>query len=138
CGAVVVARARVAAYGDQTFVPFKLALAQAERADCRRNGRAFAVRVGMSDAEVAALAGAPVPWRSGPQCWLYRAIRPGTAIDGASGVTGTVARFLGREHQALQGRRERAWLAATGTTEDAAARSVIAGQGPGERCRLHH
>jgi hypothetical protein len=27
---------------------------------------------------------------------------------------------------------------AIGATEDAAARSVIAGQGPGERCRLHH
>ena len=25
-----------------------------------------------------------------------------------------------------------------GATEDAPARSVIAGQGPGERCRLHH
>ncbi len=25
-----------------------------------------------------------------------------------------------------------------GATEDAAARRVIAGQGPGERCRLHH
>jgi hypothetical protein len=25
-----------------------------------------------------------------------------------------------------------------GATEDAAARSVIAGQRPGERCRLHH
>jgi hypothetical protein len=25
-----------------------------------------------------------------------------------------------------------------GATEDAAARGVIAGQGPGERCRLHH
>jgi hypothetical protein len=25
-----------------------------------------------------------------------------------------------------------------GATEDEAARSVIAGQGPGERCRLHH
>jgi len=25
-----------------------------------------------------------------------------------------------------------------GATEDAAARRVITGQGPGERCRLHH
>src|SRR5204863_7787405 len=45
--------------------------------------------------------------------------------------------FLGREYQAMQGRGS-AHSSAMGATEDAAARRVIAGQGPGERCRLHH
>src|SRR5439155_27331664 len=54
-----------------------------------------------------------------------------------SDVAGNVARFLGREYQAMQGRGS-AHSSAMGATEDAAARRVIAGQGPGERCRLHH
>src|SRR5204863_6684173 len=45
--------------------------------------------------------------------------------------------FLGREYQAMQGRGS-AHSSAMGATEDAAARRVIAGQGPGERCWLHH
>jgi hypothetical protein len=36
----------------------------------------------MSDRQVAGLAGAPVPWMSGPRCWFYRAQRVGTSIDG--------------------------------------------------------
>src|SRR5439155_20833133 len=55
----------------------------------------------------------------------------------SSDVAGNVARFLGREYQAMQGRGS-AHAEAMGATEDAAARRVIAGQGPGERCRLHH
>jgi hypothetical protein len=40
----------------------------------------FAVRQGMSKEHVQQVAG--TPYRAGPNCWLYRASRPGTSIVG--------------------------------------------------------
>ena len=45
-------------------------------------GNPWAVKVGMSDGQVADLAGAPVPWMSGPHRWIYHAKRSDTSIDG--------------------------------------------------------
>jgi hypothetical protein len=62
-------------------MPLVHALDLYERRVCRR-GNVWVVKVGMSDRQVAGLAGAPVPWMSGPRCWFYRAQRVGTSIDG--------------------------------------------------------
>jgi hypothetical protein len=79
CPAVVVARSRV---GRKYHGPMALvhALDLFERKLCPA-GNVWAVRLGMSDREVASVAGAPIPWRSGPHCWLYHASKAGTSID---------------------------------------------------------
>lgn len=71
CAAVVVARTHAPpTYKEGT--PLVHALDVYERSTCSGSGSAAAIRVGMSDRRVADLAGAPVPWRSGPHCWWYR------------------------------------------------------------------
>lgn len=40
----------------------------------------FAVKKGMTKQQVRGVAGSP--YRAGPNCWLYRATKPGTSIDG--------------------------------------------------------
>jgi hypothetical protein len=45
-------------------------------------GDVWAVRTGMTDRQVALIAGAPIPWLSGPHCWNYHATKPGTSVDG--------------------------------------------------------
>jgi hypothetical protein len=62
-------------------MPLVHALDLYERQVCSA-GDVWAVKVGMTDRQVAAIAGAPVPWRSGPRCWQYRASRAGTSVDG--------------------------------------------------------
>ncbi len=80
CAATVVARSRVVpAYHEG--MPLVRDLDLYERQVCKP-GNVWAVKVGMSDREVVTLAGAPVPWMSGPHCWFYRARQPGTSIDG--------------------------------------------------------
>lgn len=80
CAATVVARSRVVpAYHEG--MPLVHALDLYEQRVCKP-GNVWAVRVGMSDRQVAALAGAPVPWMSGPHCWFYRAKHSGTSVDG--------------------------------------------------------
>jgi hypothetical protein len=70
CAAVVVARAAAS-----TAPPaLKVALNRAEGRVCRR-GDATRIAAGMSDTDVVRVAGAPVPWLSGPHCWVYRAVR---------------------------------------------------------------
>lgn len=46
-----------------------------ERTLCRFPGNAADVRIGMSNRDVANIAGVPVPWQSGVASWLYR--KPG-------------------------------------------------------------
>jgi hypothetical protein len=73
CAAVVVARTRVVpAYREGT--PLVHALDLSVRSTCHGwwGSAAGEVRIGMSDRAVAELAGAPVPWLSGPRCWTYR------------------------------------------------------------------
>jgi hypothetical protein len=80
CAAVVVARSRaVPAYREGTSLVH--ALDMYERKLCSA-GDVWAVQTGMTDREVVSLAGAPIPWRSGPHCWQYHASKPGTSIDG--------------------------------------------------------
>jgi len=62
-------------------MPLVHALDLYERKVCP-TGDVWSVTVGMSDRQVAAVAGAPVPWLSGPRCWFYRAHKAGTSIDG--------------------------------------------------------
>lgn len=79
CAAVVVARAHAApAFAEGT--PLVGALDLSERRLCRYPGNAAAVTVGMSDRQVANIAGVPVPWQSGPHSWLYRAPGDGRRI----------------------------------------------------------
>lgn len=80
CAATVVARSSVVPRFHEGM-PVVHALDLYERHVCRQ-GSVWAVKVGMSNREVVALAGAPVPWMSGPHCWFYRARQPGTPIDG--------------------------------------------------------
>jgi len=78
CAAVVVARAAATSLkGD----PVLNALNAYERRVCVR-GNVWAVQVGMSNTDVATVAGAPIPWLSGPHCWSYHAGKQGTSIDG--------------------------------------------------------
>jgi hypothetical protein len=79
CAAVVVARSRVVPACHEGM-PLVHALDVYERRLCPA-GDVWAVRIGMSDREVASTAGAPIPWRSGPHCWLYHASKAGTPID---------------------------------------------------------
>jgi hypothetical protein len=70
CAAVVVARAAAS-----TAPPdLKVALNRAEGTVCR-SGDATRIASGMSNTDVVRVAGAPVPWLSGPHCWVYRAVR---------------------------------------------------------------
>lgn len=79
CAAVVVARSRVApAYHEG--MPLVHALDLYERKVCL-TGNVWAVQEGMTDRQVASIAGAPVPWTSGPHCWNYHTSKPGTSID---------------------------------------------------------
>jgi hypothetical protein len=73
CAAVVVARTRVVpAYHEGA--PLVHALDLSERSACHGwwESTARKVKIGMSDRAVADIAGAPVPWLSGPHCWTYR------------------------------------------------------------------
>ena len=80
CAAVVVARTHAPPkYREGS--PVVHALDVYERSVCPA-GNVWAIKVGMTDRQVASTAGAPVPWLSGPRCWFYRAKRPGTSIDG--------------------------------------------------------
>ncbi len=82
CTAAVVARSHTApAFREGSALV--LALDRFERSRCARNGDPWGVKRGMTDREVGTIAGAPVPWLSGPRCWLYRKDKPGTSIDGA-------------------------------------------------------
>jgi hypothetical protein len=64
------------------------------------SGNVWAIKVGMSDQQVASIAGAPVPWLSGPRCWNYHASRPGTSIAGRTFffTNGYVTRILTAVH----------------------------------------
>jgi hypothetical protein len=64
-------------------MPLVHALDVYERSICP-TGNVWAVKQGMSDREVASLAGAPIPWFSGPRCWAYHTSQAGTSIDGRS------------------------------------------------------
>jgi hypothetical protein len=79
CAAVVVARSRIVPALHEGM-PLIHALDVFERKVCPA-GDVWAVQTGMSDREVAALAGPPIPWRSGPHCWNYHASKSGTSID---------------------------------------------------------
>jgi hypothetical protein len=82
CAAVVVARTHAPPkYREGT--PLVHALDLSERRVCRA-GKVWTVRVGMTNRQVASIAGAPVPWMSGPRCWFYRAYENMTSIDGLS------------------------------------------------------
>lgn len=81
CAAVVVARTHAPpTYREGSTVVHLLDQFLYTR--CRRFGNLALIRVGMTDRQVVNVAGAPVPWLSGPRCWFYRTHRPGTAIDG--------------------------------------------------------
>lgn len=71
CAAVVVARTHAPpTYKEGS--PVVHALDAFLYASCRRFGRIVVIRTGMTDRQVVNLAGAPVPWLSGPTCWVYR------------------------------------------------------------------
>jgi len=99
CAAAVVARTRVVpAYHEG--MPLVHALDVFERRICSA-GDVWAVQKGMSDREVASLAGHPIPWRSGPNCWNYDASKVGTSIDALAFCfdrTGHVAAIRTRVH----------------------------------------
>jgi hypothetical protein len=80
CAATVVARSRVVPAFHEGM-PLVDALDLYERRVCKP-GNAWSVKVGMTDRQVVAIAGAPVPWMSGPHCWFYRARQSGTSVDG--------------------------------------------------------
>ena len=81
CAAVVVARTHAPpTYKEGSHAVHALDVFLYTR--CRKFGRLSAIRIGMSDRQVVAIAGAPVPWMSGPHRWFYRTRRPGTAVDG--------------------------------------------------------
>lgn len=82
CAATVVARSDVAPKYREGM-PLVHALDLYERKVCR-SGTVWSVRVGMTNRQVASIAGAPVPWMSGPRCWFYRAYESMTSIDGLS------------------------------------------------------
>ena len=80
CAAVIVARTHAPPmYKEGT--PLVHALDLYERKLCLP-GNVWAVRQGMSDRDVASVAGAPIPWLSGPHCWSYHATKSGTSVDG--------------------------------------------------------
>jgi len=96
CAAVVVARSHAPPR-------FKEGSALVHALDLYENSRcggwvgsAVAVRVGMSDQQVVAIAGPPVPWRSGPNCWWYR--KPGDGRGVCFGQGGYVDRILIAAH----------------------------------------
>jgi hypothetical protein len=80
CASAVVARSRVAP-AFREGMPLVHALDLYEKRVCTP-GNVWAVKVGMSDRQVTDLAGAPIPWMSGPHCWFYRATQSGTSVDG--------------------------------------------------------
>jgi hypothetical protein len=81
CAAVVVARTHAPpTYKEGSRVVRTLDTFLYTR--CRKFGHLSSIRVGMSDRQVVAIAGAPVPWTSGPRCWFYRTRRPATSVDG--------------------------------------------------------
>jgi hypothetical protein len=82
CAATVVARAQISAV-PATDPQIDSALNRYERSVCRFAADVWGVRIGMTDRQVTELAGAPVPWLSGPHCWVYKKNKPGTSIDGA-------------------------------------------------------
>jgi hypothetical protein len=84
CGAVVVAVARLSAYRGQSTrgpgPPDRQAISVLDRyaaSVCPRHGRPDEITVGMTDREVASLAG--MPRTPGVKCWLYPVTR---ALDG--------------------------------------------------------
>jgi hypothetical protein len=89
CAAVVVARTHAPPRFTEG-TPLVHALDLYERQQCP-TGDVWAVKLGMTDREVATTAGPPIPWRSGPRCWSYHATRAGTSIDG-----GAICFTLGR------------------------------------------
>lgn len=98
CASVVVARTHAPPkYREGT--PLVHALDLYERKVCPA-GNVWAVAEGMTNRQVASIAGAPVPWMSGPRCWFYRARMAGTSIDGLSFcfVSGRVANIIHAVH----------------------------------------
>jgi hypothetical protein len=98
CAAVVVARTHAPPKYHEGM-PLVRALDVYERAICPA-GNVWAIKEGMSNRQVASLAGAPIPWRSGPRCWNYHASKPGTSIDGRAFcfTNGYVTRILTGVH----------------------------------------
>ena len=96
CAAAVVARTHAPPlYPEGT--PFAHALDLYEIAVCPSPGNPGAVKVGMSNREVADIAGVPVPWLSSPQSWDYR--KPGDGIR----IDFTAAGYVERIGHAMQG-----------------------------------
>jgi hypothetical protein len=76
CAAVVVARTHAPpTYKEGSHVVHTLDVFLYMR--CRKFGQVHSLRLGMTDRQVVNVAGAPVPWMSGPTCWVYR----GRAFD---------------------------------------------------------
>jgi hypothetical protein len=79
CAAAVVARTHAPpTYTEGT--PLVHALDLYEIAVCLSPGDPSVITVGMSNREVANLAGVPVPWQSGPHSWRYRTPGAGRRI----------------------------------------------------------
>jgi hypothetical protein len=80
CAATVVARTHLPPHfkeGTAIVHAFDLH----ERAVCTGRADPLTAKSGMTDVEVADAFGAPIPWNSGPSCWLYHASKAGTSID---------------------------------------------------------
>jgi hypothetical protein len=71
CAAIVIARAHLAI--STTYSTINEDLARAERRSCTRHPDLGALKIGMSDADVAAAAGAPDD--TGLRCWVYAVTR---------------------------------------------------------------
>jgi hypothetical protein len=82
CAAVVVARSELT-MTDVTYSPIFAVLNRYERSVCPQPTNVWGVVAGMTDRQVVAIAGAPVPGLSGPRCWVYKHNKPGTSVDGA-------------------------------------------------------
>jgi hypothetical protein len=79
CAAVVVART----HAPPTYKEGSRVVSILDRflyEHCRKFGHLNSIRGGMTDRQVVEIGGAPVPWMSGPHCWVYR----GRAFDGLS------------------------------------------------------
>jgi hypothetical protein len=68
CAAIVIATTRLPS-SPTAYSTINRDLARAERRSCTRNPDLGALKVGMSDADVAAVAGAPDD--TGLRCWVY-------------------------------------------------------------------
>lgn len=64
------------------LLPLLLVVALAACGGSHKATGVFAVKKGMTRAQVRSVAGVPGPGSSGKGCWIYHATKKGTSIDG--------------------------------------------------------